>query len=224
MIGILDSGPKIVTSNLIAWLDAAQKRSYGGSGTTWTDISGNSNNVTFNATPIFETSNGGIFNFDNTYSATSANFAGGVGYDSWSVCLWYNANNLSGNPIYYPFSASTTSSTGIFFGGTFQTPNNQWAYFDGNIVNYNSVLVSTGTWYFLSVTWDNNTTSKTYLNAGNISTSAAGNTNNVIAYSVGQRGDGVWKTDGKISMVMLYTSVLTDSQILQNYNATKSRF
>ena len=39
MIGILDSNQKIVTSGLVLNLDAAQLRSYPGSGTIWSDLS-----------------------------------------------------------------------------------------------------------------------------------------------------------------------------------------
>ena len=41
MAGI--SGPNIVTSGLVLWLDAADPVSYPGSGTTWYDSSGNRN-------------------------------------------------------------------------------------------------------------------------------------------------------------------------------------
>ena len=44
--GILDSGQKIITDGLVLNLDAAQLRSYPTTGTTWTDLSGNSNNGT----------------------------------------------------------------------------------------------------------------------------------------------------------------------------------
>jgi hypothetical protein len=48
---ILDSGQKIITNNLRLHLDAAQLRSYPGSGTTWTDLSGNANNGTLTNGP-----------------------------------------------------------------------------------------------------------------------------------------------------------------------------
>ena len=54
-------GPKIVTNSLVLALDAADKNSYrgSGSGTSWNDLSGNSNNVTLTNGPTFNGSNGG---------------------------------------------------------------------------------------------------------------------------------------------------------------------
>ena len=46
-------GPKIVTSGLVLALDAADKLSYRGSGTTWRDLSGNNNTGTLTNGPTF---------------------------------------------------------------------------------------------------------------------------------------------------------------------------
>ena len=42
------SGPEINEDELVLALDAANTKSYGGSGATWTDLSGKGNNVTLN--------------------------------------------------------------------------------------------------------------------------------------------------------------------------------
>jgi hypothetical protein len=55
---------KIVTSGLVLALDAADKNSYPGSGTTWTDLSGNGNNGTLVNGPTFSSANGGSIVFD----------------------------------------------------------------------------------------------------------------------------------------------------------------
>src|SRR6056300_874544 len=43
-------GPKITTDGLLLALDAANSKSYPGTGTTWFDMSGNSRNATMNGT------------------------------------------------------------------------------------------------------------------------------------------------------------------------------
>jgi len=57
-------GPKIVTDNLILCLNAADKKSYSGSGTTWHDRSGNDYDGTLTNGPTFSDANGGSIVFD----------------------------------------------------------------------------------------------------------------------------------------------------------------
>ena len=45
--------PVFVTSGTMLYLDAGQTASYAGSGTTWTDLSSNTNNATFTGSPPF---------------------------------------------------------------------------------------------------------------------------------------------------------------------------
>ena len=60
----LSHSPSIVLNGLVAHLDAANKKSYPGSGTTWTDLTGNGNNGTLVGSPILQTEKGGCFLFD----------------------------------------------------------------------------------------------------------------------------------------------------------------
>ena len=58
--------PKVVTDGLVLCLDAASKNSYPGSGTTWTDLSGNGNDGTLTNGPTFSSDKGGTIVFDGT--------------------------------------------------------------------------------------------------------------------------------------------------------------
>ena len=59
------SGPEAIEDNLTLALDAANTKSYPGSGTTWTDLSGKGNNVTLTGA-TYNSSNSGVFVFDGT--------------------------------------------------------------------------------------------------------------------------------------------------------------
>ena len=59
------SGPDVVEDGLVFCLDAASKRSYSGSGTTWVDVV-RGNNGTLTNGPVFNSGNGGYFSFDGT--------------------------------------------------------------------------------------------------------------------------------------------------------------
>jgi hypothetical protein len=58
--------PKIVTDGLVLCLDAANNRSYPGSGTAWTDLSRGGNNGALTNGPTFNSANGGSIVFDGT--------------------------------------------------------------------------------------------------------------------------------------------------------------
>jgi hypothetical protein len=79
--------PNIVTDGLVMYLDAANTKSYPGSGTTWNDLSGNSNNGTLINGPTFNP-NGGI-DFDGTDdyinfgNPTELNFTGNMSHEVW---------------------------------------------------------------------------------------------------------------------------------------------
>ncbi len=59
-------GPDINENGLVLSLDAANYKSYTGSGTTWRDLSGNSNNGTLTNGPTFNAANMGAIVFDGT--------------------------------------------------------------------------------------------------------------------------------------------------------------
>ena len=63
----LSHSPRIVTDGLVLCLDAANKRSYPGAGTTWTDLTANKNNGTLrNMTNNFSTDGAGSLTLDGS--------------------------------------------------------------------------------------------------------------------------------------------------------------
>jgi hypothetical protein len=79
---------KIVTNGLVLALDAADKNSYPGSGTTWRDMSGNNSNSTLTNSPTFNSANGGSIVFDGVddYTTTTAGQAFYQYTNQLSVC------------------------------------------------------------------------------------------------------------------------------------------
>lgn len=61
-----NGGPNIIQNGLVFALDAANKKSYPGSGTTWKDLSGNGNDGTLTNGPTFDSGNGGSIVLDGT--------------------------------------------------------------------------------------------------------------------------------------------------------------
>ena len=90
---------------------------------------------------------------------------------------------------------------------------------------------SNGTWYHLTFTTEydgTNTTSKIYINAvlNNSGSFTGSQTQHSQGFAIGDgRDSGNWYPfNGKVSNVKIYDKTLTAAEILQNYNATKSRF
>ena len=85
-------GDNVVTDNMVVYLDAGNNSSYSGSGTSWNDISGNSNNFTLTNGPTYSSSDGGAIVFDGTndFARSAANasfFAFGTSND-YSYGVW----------------------------------------------------------------------------------------------------------------------------------------
>ena len=81
---------KIVTDGLVLAINAADKNSYPGSGTTWTDISGNGRNNTLNGTVTLSQDNGGILSVNNP-----------TGIGQTDFFEFANGNTSGYNPLYY---------------------------------------------------------------------------------------------------------------------------
>ena len=219
MNGIIDSNQKIVTNGLVLNLDAAQRRSYPTTGTTWTDLSGSGNNGTLTNGPTFDSGNGGSILFDGTNDYVSGSLSS---INTWTMSIWYLSKNISGALVYYPFSC--LASTGLGFGGTFDVnTQNRWFFFDGaNIFSNSNTSVVINTWYNLVVT-KTSTSYNLYTN-GNLSISGTGLDLSYTLYNLGSRADGVWYVNGNIAQASIYNRVLSATEVTQNFNAVKSRF
>ena len=103
------NGPKIVTDGLVLCLDAAIGKSYPGSGTSWTDLSGNGNNGTLVNGPTFSSANGGSIVLDgvNDYISTTSISISTFTYEGWLY------NNLTGGSTNYGYFFSGSDCIGL---------------------------------------------------------------------------------------------------------------
>jgi uncharacterized delta-60 repeat protein len=135
-------GPKVVTDGLVLALDAADRISYPGSGTTWTDLSGRGNTGTLTNGPTYSSNNLGALNFDgiDDYSALTSNYTLSAG---WTLSFWGNPifdSTVFANTVFYSASTPRTfslysSTTVLIIGIDFDASNNLYvssAYTDGN--------------------------------------------------------------------------------------------
>ena len=232
------SGPDIVENGLVLCLDAANKFSYPRTGTTWTDLSGNSNNGTLTNGPTFSAGNMGSILFDGTNDYVLGTINGSIFTGSFTHSAWIyklNANQVwqgvftnsspatsntylmtfGNGSVAAPYNSVGANQVGISESGIFLdigTHTNRWLYI---------VMTKTGSTLNIYCYKDGTllqTSGTINWNGGNFAT-----TNN---YEIGRHwaGGDVVPLQGNISQTSIYNRALSATEVLQNYKATKSRF
>jgi len=226
-------GENIVTSDLALYLDAAYRPSYPTTGTTWYDVSGYNNNATLVNGPTFNSGNGGSIVFDGTddYGFTSSTTSVG---NSNTVCAFIKLNGLqtntsgaglSGGTIYTPTANGVDNYIGISGNKLYLFATEIADVNNFGLIGTTSLDTSNSVWYYVTSVINGNTAT-IYINGVLEATitqpfiiaSWSGN-----GY-IGCRTPTTRLLKGSIANISVYSRALTQSEILQNFNAQKSRF
>ena len=219
--------PFINTNGLVLHLDAGNTVSYPGSGSTWTDLSGNGNNVTLINGPTFDSANGGSIVFDGTndYGVTTSNIQG--------------LSNLT-KEVFIKIPTYTTSQKMIldldvgirleisdgYFNSLFGNGSG-WIYgYDAATWIRPSFVYSANVYYHVCVTEKSGGFAKMYINGVLNSSLAIGSaTTPVRQLFIARFSTGTgFELAANIPIVRLYSRELSASEVTQNFNALKSRF
>jgi hypothetical protein len=216
------AGTEIPTTGLVVALDAGNTKSYPGSGTTWFDISGNSNHCAFNATPTFANK---IFTFNGTsHYGTITN----------NASLNFASEQTITMILKHTYTSGRRNPWDQAYGGY-----GTWTHEDGNAFNYYYGDAGVN-----DTPYNGFTSTSTPRSVWNIYTTVR-NTSNVTwyingAYSafqshafgelttcterilIGAGYAGYW--EGDMSCVYAYTKALTANEVKQSYNALRARF
>ena len=98
MAGI--GGPDIITDGLVLYLDAANSKSYPGSGTTWKDLSGKGNDSALTNGPNYRSTGMGSFLFDGTDDYSTLPYNSSMDNDYTTVSVWIKSTFVTGNNSY----------------------------------------------------------------------------------------------------------------------------
>lgn len=242
--------PNIVTDGLFVCLDAANTKSYPGNGNTWSDLSRFGNNGLLVNGPSFSSENGGSIVFDgaNDYirigsangNVTNTNFAwtpSGIGNNSFTVDFWIKSSD-DGYYVSKPWHGSGEYNYFIRNSGNF-------TYIRINMGNqsngsfFNNTLYDLNVWthYAFVVTptqmglYRNSSPIIPMFNHGvtNNNPNSPGNTNipmtlmTIFPYGDGVTQPSIYNT-GNLSQFRFYNKALSSEEVIQNYNATKTRF
>jgi hypothetical protein len=226
-------GPKIVTSGLVLALDAADKLSYRGTGTTWRDLSGNNNTGTLTNGPTFSAGNQGSIAFDGTNDYVNVpynsilNTPNGATYEVWikptvatSGTFLNRGTSDSGatpdNPRFFSYSSGN-----LYF---------DWSSPGSDVYLETSTGVTLGSWNQVIGLATPSAQLRTFVNGRETSYSGRVNSlpstlsNTSTSLEIGAATWAPSYFNGSIAIVRLYNRVLSSSEILFNYNATKNRF
>lgn len=221
------NGPRIITDGLVLCLDAANSKSYPGSGTTWTDLSGNNNNGTLTNGPTFSSSNRGSIVFDGSndrvnIGTNSNSFS--FGTSAFSIETWAYISNTS--PYFKTIFSIGQYTDGILFrhqpaNDSFYIANTYWHWSPTTHIPLN-------TWKHIVITKES-TNAKIYVNGNlifsetNAPSTVSPATPNCYIGASSHNFNEVWP--GRISLFKVSKGkAFSQDEVLQNYNALKGRF
>jgi hypothetical protein len=234
----LSGGPNIVVDGLVLALDAANTKSYISGSTTWNDLSRNNNNGTLINGPTFNTGSGGSIVFD--------------GVDDYVDSTSQNVNIQGNTPFTVSIIYKTTSSgTSHLIGNwnVFVSPGWRLDIANGSLrillldssgnSGYAKVTqintYNNNTIYFITATYSGNSSStglSLFVNGTSVPTTTLLNSdpgtliNSKITLGASQINTNIFSNflNGNIYTTQIYNRALSSQEVLQNYNATKTRF
>jgi hypothetical protein len=224
------NGPTIVTNGLVMYVDAGNKKSYPGSGTAWGDLSGLANNGTLTGGPTYSSANGGGIAFDGTDDYVAGPTFTGLGSSNRTVDVWFQIRSLSlsgSERILSLVTDDTSTDTPALTIGYNTSLSSLSAGFGGSPYNgyVFNLSFTLSTWINLTatITGNNIVAYKDSISVGTATNSGTVGSNPILYLGrynnfYSQYGDII------ISNVKIYNRALSPNEVLQNYNATKTRF
>ena len=228
-------GSGIVTQNLVLNLDAGNNSSYGGSGTTWTDLSGQGNNGTLVNGVSYSSTDGGYLIFDGNDDKVTLPVGSDCAYGTgdFTVEMWFNVTGTSPQQYGERLFCQTQGGTNYFvISASRGSPVVKKPVFTYTASGTGTHIVSVQSytednWYHLVVT-RNGTTLTMYLNNSVVASGTVtldfNNTTYVPTIGAFTHSDQL-NLDGKISIVRVYKGKgFSSSDVTQNFDAVKSRY
>ena len=212
--------PTTVTNGLVLSLDAGNSKSYPGSGTTWTDLSGRGNHGTLVNGPTYSSANGGSLLFDGVddYATVSNNITPGTG--DFAVSVFVYKTETIANRYVWDFGANggtLSSGTSITLGFRYYNPVVGYIVGPTHTVN---------TWYNIVIS---RISGITYFYSNGSLLNSAADTFNIgsggTTFNIGRYGGGGYTHLGSMSNLFVYKGRgLSAAEVLQNFSALRGRY
>lgn len=221
---------KLLSSGLTLYVDASISASYPGSGTTWTDLSGNAKNGTLTNGPTYTSSFNGSIVFDGTndYAVFPITNLGSNG----TVSLWiYKTGNGTpdgGGVVDLLANLDSGGISGWSIGMNVNTSKIDF-YIANNggfgVENFSIASISSSVWYNVACTY-NGTSKIIYINGVQDASyaSTVNGINTAGQWGMASRITGQRFFQGRIANAQMYTRALSAEEISHNYQALKYNF
>lgn len=215
--------PEVVTGGLSMWLDANNPASYSGSGTTWSDLSGNGADQTLVGSPTYTAGTPSYFSF-NGFTQYSTGSAFVLPPNTYTKMAWFQItapgdNNIVSSQAGGHFMYFVSSP--ILWSGNANNPPYSGGGAFGSATPFNY-----GTWYCATVVF-NDPQISLYVN-GVLDqfdpTYSTGGHNGDGSTNLACFAPGGNLLNGRIAEAYCYGRALTAGEVLQNFNATRSRY
>ena len=220
----------IVTSNLVLWYDPSVSASYSGSGSTInnlasTSLSGTMSNIT-HTSPYFS------YNGTNSQVSITDNSLLEPGSGDWTMEVWVNQSVATGSQVILGKFDPGGGSQDVSYAIRVSSGNVRADFGNGSTaMNTSNYALSIGTWTQLVYVFNNvaNNNIITYVNGVQQATtthSFASILNTSANFTLGSYNGGEYPQyfNGRIGITRLYSAALSSADVLQNYNADKSKY
>ena len=217
---MLAHSPSIVTNGLVLCLDAANTKSYSGSGTTWTDLSGNGNTGTLVNGVGYNSGNLGSLVFDGSNDYVDLNTNNIItGTNPFTFEAFYNVTNASVSAeLFGNYGAGYTSNT-IWISGRYGVYINDLVpYFQGYPLGVGTYhMAFTRTSAGACTLYKNGVVDGTATSTTSISSSQN--------FRIGSDVNGIAEVfGGNLYSLKVYNRALSAAEVTQNFNATRGRY
>jgi len=220
---IPESAASVVTTGLQLYLDAGNASSYPGSGTAWTDLSGNNRDGTLTNGPTYSGTNGGSIVFDGTNDFVQC--TGSLTVTAATFVTWIRRNGNQGTYDGILFSRGTNTTGMNFFSS------NQLGYhWNDSSSTYNwasGLTIPDATWCMIAVSVTS-TAATAYLCQTSGTTTATNTVNHSSSLlndiKIAQDDAGGRFFNGNIAIALLYNIALSAGQVSTNFEADRGRF
>jgi hypothetical protein len=231
-------GPNIVKDDLLIYIDPSSPNSYYATqgGTTLKDISGNINNGSLVNTPTFSTTVGGSFSFDGTNQYINCGNSNNLQITEGTISVWIKAT--SGNSSFRGV-ITKQNAWGLFLINNvlcaFDWGNYYASGFDINQgIRSTGINLGTNTWTNVTMTFSQtvgvaipgppNNNVVIYVNGSSVLTTTTLHYDHSAPIQFAGANFAGQYLSGSIAQGIVYNQVLSSTEILQNFNSTRSRF